>query len=89
MRLPAWIIVWLPKKWQQQAIDNTWNSRTDEEIIESFKDSEGWISLSRKRESEVLLEIADDCRTRLTQYILPQMRKRGLQEHIKYSWLPQ
>ena len=59
--------------------DDVWNARSDQEILESYKDSMEWISLSTGcMRSKTTIKIAQRCQRRLDNYVLPQMKKRGL-----------
>lgn len=56
-----------------------WNNKTDEEILYSYEDATGWVDISFGiTESETTIKIANTCIWRLEEYILPQMKKRGL-----------
>jgi hypothetical protein len=61
-----------------------WAARTDDEIINAYKDSMSWLMLEKpgKHTSGYTLPISfsNSCRGRLEKYILPEMKKRGIDE---------
>ncbi len=79
IKLPLGLVIYLPKQWQKKYIQNIWDSKTNNDIIESFTDATQWIDLSfGSLESPTTIDIAADCYKRLEERILPQMRSRGL-----------
>lgn len=79
MRLPLWIVIMLPEKMQKRFIQNVWDNRTDQQIMEAHDNAVEWIGLSKGRMAcSSLTSIADSSQDRLDKYILPQMRKRWL-----------
>ena len=75
------MLLFCPKSWEKRYIQRIWDKRSDKEILESYEDAEGWISLTKGRfplKGETIEEIANSCQERLDKRILPQMEKRGL-----------
>ncbi len=70
--IPLWLVAFFPKSWQERHIQDAWDSKTDEQIIAAYMDALAWLSL---KAAECLHE---DCKARLDNYIIPQMKKRGL-----------
>jgi len=60
-------------------VQEQWDNKSNDSILASLEDANEWIRLSEGMfKSETMTEIADECRDRLSKYILPQMEKRGL-----------
>ena len=79
MKIPHWILIYLPKKLQDKHTQLVWNNRTDKDIMSAYEDAQGWIDISKGVfESKTTLDIAYDCKNRLDKWIIPQMIKRGL-----------
>jgi hypothetical protein len=78
MKLPTLLVTFLPKNMQAKYVNYVWDNKSDESILESYKDATEWIELSSKMASETLVKIAADCQDRLDKYIMPQINKRGL-----------
>jgi hypothetical protein len=61
-----------------------WAAKPDEDIIHAHKDAMGWIILERPGKYtsgyKSVGPIAVNCRRRLKTYILPEMKKRGIDE---------
>jgi len=83
INLPAWVPLWAAVYFSKETVDkyilNTWDAKTDESILISYKDATEWIKSLRflYREDEEST-IRDRCKDRLEKYIMPQMIKRGL-----------
>jgi len=79
IRLPFFILPFLPDKVANRQIYAIWDRKSDQQILHSFDDATGWIDLSMGiMASPTIDDIAQDCYGRLDKYILPQMKKRGL-----------
>lgn len=61
-----------------------WAAKPDEDIIHAHKDAMGWIILERPGKYtsgyKSLGPVVRSCRSRLNKYILPEMKKRGINE---------
>lgn len=61
-----------------------WADKSDESIIASHKDAMGWLILERPGKYtsgyKSVGPLAVSCRKRLKKYILPEMKKRGIDE---------
>ena len=61
-----------------------WAARTDDEITNSYMDASSWLMLEKpkKHTSGYTLptSLSNSCRQRLKKYILPEMKKRGIDE---------
>ena len=61
-----------------------WANKPDEDIIHAHKDAMGWIILERPGKYtsgyKSLGSVTRSCRRRLKKYILPEMKKRGIDE---------
>lgn len=83
MKLPDFILIWLPEKLKKKYILHLWNTKTDEQILNAYNDRTQWISGleflgQRVGKSKITSEIILDCLEALNTYILPQMKKRGI-----------
>lgn len=81
MKIPLWILMYLPKSFREKQIQKRWDSMSDEEILDSYMDAMKWIKLINKPpfEGEGLFKnITVDCEMRLNKYIKPQIKKRGI-----------
>ena len=79
MKIPIWIIIWLPKKMRDRAVRNAWNRKSDEDIIMAYGEAIKWISLSKGVfASSTMSDVADRCQKKLDESILPQIKKRNL-----------
>ena len=80
MNLPYWVIAYLPKKMQEEQIQKIWDAKSDESILNAYKDANDWIEIDSfdYTSSPTTRSIADSCFKRLDNYIKPQMAKRKL-----------
>ena len=45
--IPIWVMVWFcfPKSWKDAIIQNHWDYKSNERIIDSYVDAQGWVEL--------------------------------------------
>lgn len=78
MKIPYFILILLPASIRERHIQKIWDKRTDDEIVASHDDAMSWIELADGFFSDSLADVVKSCQSRLDNYILPQMEKRGL-----------
>ena len=82
MKLPVFIILFLSKRNKIKQIIKRFDSKTDLEITEGYRDSVKWLNSLKKLYSDDFdtNSLVIKFRKHLNKRILPQMRRRGLNE---------
>ena len=75
MKLPIWIVAYLPKARKAKYIKSVWDNKSDEQILASFDDAAQWITVLGQTDTS---GVVSSCQERLDLYILPQMKRRNL-----------
>lgn len=61
-----------------------WAAKSDKDILVAHKDAVGWLMMEDPtvytRPYELPIRFSRSCRSRLKKFILPEMKKRGLDE---------
>lgn len=78
MKLPALIIMFLPKKQQDKQIKLHWDSFSDSVILASYEDDTKWIKALNFLYKDEPSTLRDKFQRHLDDKVLPQMRQRGL-----------
>jgi len=78
IKLPAIIIIFLPKKWQDIQVKLRRDSMPDSDILDAYKDDTEWIEALTGLYKDSPSPVKDKFQKRLDEMVLPQMRRRGL-----------
>lgn len=78
MKLPALIIMFLPKKMKEKQIKIHWDSFSDSDILASYEDDTKWIKALNGLYNDEPSTLRDKFQKHLDDKVLPQMRERGL-----------
>lgn len=81
------------KKWraerQEKKVQTIWNKRDDDGILLAYVDADEWLNVDenfhRRLGHGIPDSLKDDLHMRLVEYILPQMRIRGMDYDPKYD----
>ena len=79
IKLPRLVVTYLPKGWQDKYIERLWDDTPDDDILDAYDDAIDWIELSHNCISPTVKDVAVSCQSKLDNYVLPQMRKRGME----------
>jgi hypothetical protein len=81
MRIPLWLLIFLPKSVQEESMQGRWCDRSDQDIKEAYMwamDSFNMWSNFREPHNKIVTNAIAEDRYKLDTYILPQMGMRKL-----------
>ena len=82
MLLPLWVLTFMPESVKESQIQKRWDRKSDESVLIAYNDCIGWVRLMEQTSSNVPTPVLDElyveCKSKLDRYILPQIKRRGL-----------
>lgn len=79
MSIPLWLLIYLPKSVQEREIKRCWAAKSDENILVAYRSCKDWIYAGNSKYSgDVMKEMAAGCQQKLDTYVLPEIKRRGL-----------
>jgi len=83
VEFPLFMVVFLPKKWQESYVQRQWDRKSNKDVLYAFKDRIGWVKwINPTTDRAELRELHKNCQRDLDERIIPQMQKRGLYRYI-------
>lgn len=79
IKLPALIVFFLPKKYQEQQIQMRWDECSDSEVMEAYNDDVKWIDCLDNLYGDEESALRDKFKSHLSNYVIPQINKRNLE----------